>query len=117
MSCIPSINAKSTDVADAAASTDSIPFSSPQQTGNKDMRLISMSKNANKKIRDAVAGNPNTPTWVLWELSKDEEPSVRSWVARNSSSPDELVSFIAAWDADPSIRAFAAWRLDLLVNT
>ena len=54
-------------------------------------------------MRRAVAENPNTPVNTLEQLSRDRDSIVVSCVARNPSTPAELLSdMYYEWSTNPS---------------
>ena len=42
-------------------------------------------------VREGIAGNPNTPVYLLEKLAEDNEPGVRGFVAHNPSTPIALL--------------------------
>jgi hypothetical protein len=88
---------------------DSAPF---RFTGKKD-RTFEVEQNArheNPKVRATAAASPWASQRILWELAEDPEPSVREWVARNTSAPNSLLSVMAFNEEHAPIRAFIAWN-------
>ena len=69
-----------------------------------------MSKDEAAEVREAVAGNKNTPVSVLEELSKDED-IVRINVARNKNTPVNVLEELSK-DPDEDVREAANKRLE-----
>lgn len=89
-------------------------YTSPDTTESKIHLLHKMAtNNLNALDRASAAGNPMTDTLDLGFLAFDPEPLVRRWLARNPALPVYLLG-ILEHDADPSIRAYAKFRLKQL---
>jgi len=54
--------------------------------------LVKLAKNEDSSIRSGVAGNTSTPPEVLAELAKDKDAVVKRFVAGNTSTPSEVLA-------------------------
>lgn len=50
-----------------------------------------LAKDFHSSVRSAIAGNPNTPVYLLEQLANDEDAVVRGFVARNPNAPGALL--------------------------
>jgi len=69
--------------------------------------LSQLSKDEDATVRRFVAMNSSTPPEILSQLSKDEDASVRWYVAGNPSTPPEILSQLSK-DKDTGIRCNVA---------
>ena len=78
-----------------------------------------LSRETRKKIRLAIANNPNTKLDILQQLAEDIEYTVRITAKRRIASHPQTSLFIIeqlAFDAEPSIKKAVASRHDLLIE-
>jgi len=111
MSCIH-FSANEDAWCDANAAPD-LPKSRIPQRRSKRERLVFLADDPRPAIRAAVAGNPETPRYVLVRLASDESPEVRRWVARNFRTPVRALKRLAR-DEDHGIAAYARLRLSVI---
>ena len=60
--------------------------------------LSDLAKDENGFIKEAVAGNPNTPAEILSMLAKDEYVNVKVAVADNPNTSPEILSILSKDD-------------------
>ena len=72
-------------------------FLSPAITESKIARIVTMSQDANPKIRESAALSYHAPLAVYEKLARDSDEGVRSCLARNHTSP--TVQKLVAWKA------------------
>ena len=82
--------------------------------------LYSLSREIRKKIRLAIANNPNTKLYILQQLAEDIEYTVRITAKRRIAlHPETPLSVIKqlAFDSEPSIKQAIALRHDLPIES
>ncbi|WP_022880614.1 hypothetical protein [Gryllotalpicola ginsengisoli] len=79
----------------------------PPVTESKIRRLRLLAKDANPKIREAVASSYNTPPDLFEQLAKDPDAGVRGCVARNEATPCDVLRALVD-DEDEQVRSFLA---------
>lgn len=84
-------------------------FLSPALSDSKLKRLRSLAEDANPKIRESVALIYQTPSDVLFKLSRDPVESVRECVARNRFAPVGVLTDLSE-DGSERVRAFVAYN-------
>lgn len=66
-----------------------------------------LAKDSHQNVRNAIAGNPNTPVYLLELLAKDEDFVVRGFVARNPSTPVALLESLSYDNASVVVNGVA----------
>ena len=87
-------------------------FLGPEFGESKINRLRSMAKDKNEGVRICVARNETTPCDILRHLATDKSEQVRSWVAVNFFVPQDTMELLAT-DKSESVRKLVAWKADL----
>lgn len=90
-----------------------LPKSRIPQRRSKRERLVFLADDPRPAIRAAVAGNPETPRYILTRLASDESSDVRRWVARNFRTPIRALKRLSH-DEDHGIAAYARLRLSVI---
>lgn len=84
-------------------------------TERQQMRMRRLAYSEKETDRVVAAGNPSTGAYTLIALAQDESAKVRGWVARNPAVGPMLLAVLTE-DEDPSIAAFAKFRLAELME-
>ncbi len=82
-------------------------FLSPEITDSKIARLKLMASSRNVKIRESAALSIHLPDEDRWLLARDVAESVRVCVARNESTPCDILRHLAA-DPSETVRGWVA---------
>jgi hypothetical protein len=82
-------------------------FLSPTVTESKVQRIVTMSQDANPKIRESAALSYHAPLAVYEKLAADPDQGVRECLARNTHTPCDVLRTLAS-DTSERVRAFVA---------
>jgi len=82
-------------------------FLSPTVTESKVKRIVTMSTDANPKIRESAALSYHAPLAVYEKLATDTDQGVRECLARNTHTPCDVLRTLAS-DPSERVRAFVA---------
>lgn len=80
---------------------------SPEVTESKIRRLRLLARDANPKIREAVASSYNTPVDLFQTLAADPDEGVRGCVAKNEATPCDILRELAD-DRSETVRGWVA---------
>lgn len=82
-------------------------FLGPEFGESKILRLRTMAKDKNPKIRESAALSYHVPEDVMWDLAKDKNEGVRICVARNETTPCDILRYLAT-DKSEQVRSWVA---------